>query len=279
MASDVEQLLRAVRAPAFTYREPRARGWPRPGRDVAARRAPEELTIAFVAPIAGAGRTSLAASVAYALARHGWRAVAVDLDPNDQLRRHFERGARASAQRLHAEPAHAWRGEDAALPAWVPFGDASSYLDALASDPDAVILDAPAGLSSALDEALALADEVVVVIRPEPASRQAVRATDAFLARMRMRARHRFVARYVVNAFDGRRDTHRAEWAALRRVLGARVSPRPIQWDAALELARASGRDVHELAPASQVAADVESLARDLVGSRGDTRGTAPAAW
>jgi cellulose biosynthesis protein BcsQ len=273
LPSDVEQLLRTLRAPGFAYRQRAAAARSRlPGGEAARRPARREHTIAFVSPVAGAGRTALAASVAYALARRGWRSVAVDLDRKDELRRHFERAAAAPVQRLQPSAGSLGAEPDTGGPAWVPFGDASSYLDALAAEPDAVIVDAPAGLTSALDEPLALADEVVVVIRPDAASRGAVRATDAFLARTRMRATHRFVARYVVNLYDGRRETHRAEWASLRRTLGARIWPSPVQWDAALASAREAGRDVHALAPASQVVADVDALAGELMRSEGETR-------
>jgi cellulose biosynthesis protein BcsQ len=71
-------------------------------------------------------------------------------------------------------------------------------------------------------------------------------------------------ARWLVNAFDGRRRADREALAALRRGLGARVLQTVIQEDRALSDAFAAGLPVHDVAPGSQVAADLEALAQEL---------------
>ena len=241
MSPDVEHLLRSVHAPGFTYREGSGPS-PVSARPGPGRAGVRELTIAFVSPIPGAGRTTLAAAVARALARLGLATLAVDLDPRREL-----------------QPALA--GGDA--PACVAIGDASRCLEALAAAPDAVVLDTPA---AGVEQALAAADEVVVVLRADAASRAAVRGVDAVVARAWLRAPRRFRARYVVNQFDARRAANRGAWAALRADLGARLWPRPLQRDAAVGAARAAGRELGEVAPGSQLAADVELLARAVAG-------------
>jgi cellulose biosynthesis protein BcsQ len=252
MSRDVEHLLRFMHAPGFEYREPRGRAAPVRGPGAAPRRhARGEHTIAVVSPVRGCGRTTIAAQLAWALAREGIRALACDLDPALELRSHF--GERAG------------RGE---APACVAAGaDPSAFLDALAVEPDAVVLDTPAGPAAALEQALASADEVLVALRADQVSCDAAPGTEALLARCRARSWRRFRARYVVNQFDARRAGDREAWAALRAMLGGRLWPSPIQWDEAVLAARARHRAVAEVAPASQVAAEVAALARELAGA------------
>jgi cellulose biosynthesis protein BcsQ len=258
MRRDIEQLLRVVHAPGFTYREASAAA-AAPARVESPRREPRaELAVAFASPLGGAGRTTLAANVTYALARSGRRAVGVDLDPGDDLRGHFARGGG------RPPPPRFALGAAVVAPACAPFGDASAYLDALAANPDALVLVAPAGLTRAVESALASVDEAVMVLRADAASYAAVPAADAFLARLRLGGRRHLESRYVVNAFDARRAEHREWWAALRERLGPRLWPAPVQWDAAVRAARVAERGVHEVAPSSQVVADLDALASDL---------------
>jgi MinD-like ATPase involved in chromosome partitioning or flagellar assembly len=272
MSPDVQHLLESLRAPGFTYREtgrltdaaPEDVSGPRDG----------ERVIVVVSPLAGTGRTTIAAAVAEALASAGWAIVALDLDQKNELRHHLRNEANGASLSA-TEGGHA---EARPSPACVPFGAPSAYLSAVAAEPDAVVLDTAAGLSRALEDVLAPADEVIVALRADAPSRGAVPAVDALLARARLRGWRRFRARYVVNAFDGRRATHRAELAALRDLLGARLWPRPLQWDGDVGRARLAGRALADVAPASQLALELGLLARDLMAGhggaagRGDTR-------
>jgi hypothetical protein len=260
MSPDVQHLLDSIRAPGLAYRDERARsGGPAPGD--APRPAPSsERLIVVTSPIRGAGRTAVAAGLADALATAGLAAVAVDLDPRDELGRRIA-GARPPSTRTIAADAAASRA-----PACVPFGAAPAYLAALSLAPDAVVVDTPAGLSQDIEEVLAAADEVVVVLRPDAASCAAVATADAVLAHARLRAWRRFRARYVVNALDARRGPERAALAALRERLGARLWRRPLQWDPGV--ARGGPPRGPPSGPASQLAEELALLARDLMGGR-----------
>ncbi len=254
MSPDVEHLLAALRAPGFGYREagarPAAAG---SSPDIALDAPAGERVIVVASPLGGAGRTTVASGLAHAIAAGGLATLALDLDPADALRRGFDRADAAAP------------GGEASPPACVPHGAPSAYLAAVAAGPEAVVLDTPAGASTALEDGLASADEVVAVLRPDAASRAAIPAFDAILARARLRSGRRFRARYVVNAFDGRRAPDRAELAAIRELLGPRLWPRALQWDPDVARARRGGRVAVEAAPASQLALEVGLLARDVM--------------
>jgi cellulose biosynthesis protein BcsQ len=248
MSPDVQELLRVVRMPGFRYRELRASA-----RAPARQRAAEprrELTVALVSLVPRVGRTTLAANLAAALARRGLATVAVDLDPGDALRLHLARAGELPA---------------AGTPGCIAFGaPAAAVLDALDAEPAAFVLDTPAGLSRALEQALGSADEVLVVLRADRASLDALPAAEALLARTRLRSWRRLRARYVVNAYDARRHAEREALARFRADLGARLWPVPIQADEAVRAALAARRTVEAEAPDSQVVADLAALAAEL---------------
>ncbi|MFL5273372.1 MAG: cellulose synthase operon protein YhjQ/BcsQ [Anaeromyxobacteraceae bacterium] len=249
MSPDVQELLRVVRVPGFRYRELQA-GARAPARQRSAEPR-RELTVALVSLVPRVGRTTLAANLAAALARRGLSTVAVDLDPGDALRLHLGGGA----------------GEPPApgAPGCVAFGaPAAAILDALDAEPAAFVLDTPAGLSRALEQALGSADEVLVVLRADRASLDALPAAEALLARTRLRSWRRLRTRYVVNAYDARRHGEREALARFRADLGARLWPIPVQADEAVRAALAARRTVLAEAPDSQVVADLAALAADL---------------
>jgi cellulose biosynthesis protein BcsQ len=243
MSPDVQALVRALRAPAFRYRELRGRGAAGPFHAAPPRAA--ELAVAFLALAPGAGRTTLAAGVARALARRGWRTVALEAGARGDLRRQLAGGTTP-------------------LPTATWDGDPSRLLDALAGDPEIVVLDAPGAPARAVEAALSTADEAVVVVRADALALDAVAGVEALLARARLRRGRRLRSRWVVNAFDARRDRDREALRALRAVVGARLWPHPVQADEAVRAAAAAGRALEEVAPASQVVADLEALAADL---------------
>jgi Flp pilus assembly CpaE family ATPase len=260
MSPDVRQLLDFLRVPGFRYREFSA--WPERA-SLRPRGEPRAFTIvAFASLVSGVGRTALAANLASAVARRG-RCAAVDLDPKGDLAKHFG-----------AVPALA--ESDGSLVRWtssgigcVPFGvDPALALESLAASCDVALLDTPADpRSEQLQQALSEADEVFIVVRPDARSIAAVRATEELLARVR-RAWRRRRARYLVNQFDGRRRVDRDAVAALRSLVGARLVPVLVQQDEAVRAAFGSGRPLEEVAPGSQVVADLAAIARELVPPR-----------
>jgi chromosome partitioning protein len=265
MGPDVRQLLRFLPVPAFHYRD---WGWPAPPERPAVQRQ-AFTTVAVVSLLPHVGRTTLCANLAAALAQRGWRAAACDLDPRGTLGSHLSRRpeVREIGFEPHDEPASAglvhWVGQDIGF---VPSGQhPAASMEQVAAECDVAVLDVPAGVGPTLQQAISLADEVVVVLRPDAESVEAVRPTEALLQRHRMRSRRRAAARYVVNGLDARRAADRKSLSTLRGLLGARLLEPPIQEDRAAREALALGRFIVEQAPASQTLQDIAEIARQVI--------------
>ena len=181
----------------------------------------------------GVGRTALCANLARAIEEQGGRAATVDVDPRAVLASTFGADGR----------------------------DPSACIEQLAAERDVLLVDSG---TPPPEDVLSEADELLVVARPDAGSLSAVPQMEALLVRTRMRSWRKPRARWLVNAFDGRRRADREALAALRRGLGARVLQTVIQEDRALSDAFAAGFVVHDAAPGSQVAADLEALAQEL---------------
>ena len=259
MAPDIASLLQFLGVPGFRYRDAHAR----PARRSHERPPRAGVTIfALVSLVRGVGRTTLAANLATALGRAGVRAASVDLDPRGDLRTHFRDRLDGLEAGDEPDAGISWPERNVGF---VPRkGDHASAVEA-AWDCDAVVLDTAAGESDAVEQALAEADEVLIIARPDARCLDAVPATEALLARCRMRSWRRTRARYLVNRFDGRRPQDRAALSALRRTLGPRLLSPVVQEDAAVQQALAAGRCIEDLAPGSQVVADLRLLAAGLV--------------
>ncbi len=294
MTPDVASLLKYLSVPDFRYRDAHAR----PARRAHERPARAGLNIfALVSLVRGVGRTTLAANLTTTLGRRGLRAAAVDLDPRADLRAHFRERLDALTRspmevrpRLATAFHHGVKGDlsggvdpaggsiqavqqgaGGAEIEWpernvgfVPLVlDHASTVEA-AWDCDAVVLDTAAGASDAVEQALAEADEVIIVARPNRENVNAVHATEALLARYRMRSWRRTRARYLINRFDGRRPADRVALAELRHLLGPRLVPTAIQDDTAVPEALVEGRCIEDFAPGSQVVSDLQAVAREL---------------
>lgn len=265
MGPDVRHLLRFLRVPALHFRD---LSWPaRPERAPVHRGA--FTTVAVVSLLPHVGRTTLCANLAAALAQRGWRAAACDLDPRGTLGSHLSKRpeVREIGFEPHDEPASAglvhWVGQDVGF---VPFGQhPAASMEQLAAECDVAVLDVPAGIGPTLQQAISEADEVVVAVRPDAESVEAVRPTEALLERHRMRSLRRAPARYVVNGLDARRAGDREALSALRGLLGARMLEPPVQEDRAAREALALGRFIVEQAPASQTLQDIAEIARQII--------------
>jgi cellulose biosynthesis protein BcsQ len=139
--------------------------------------------------------------------------------------------------------------------------DPVACIEQLAADCDVLLIDTPVPPPQ---DVLCEADDVLVVARPDAASVASVAPMEALLLRTRMRSWRRPRARWLVNAFDGRRSADREALAVLRQKLGSRVLPVVVQEDRALSTAFAAGRLVHDAAAGSQAAADIEAVAREM---------------
>ena len=230
MTPDVRNLLRNLRVPGLTYRD---FGAAAPGPIRRPERRQGLMTVALVSLVPGVGRTALCANLVAAFGRQKARAGVVDVDPKATLTSTFGAEGR----------------------------DPSACIERLAMDRDVLLVDTGSPPPS---DVLGEADELVVVARPDAASVAAIAQMEALLVRTRMRSWRKPRARWLVNAFDGRRRADRESLAQIRRVLGARVLGAVVQEDRALRDAFAAGKRVHETAPASQAVADLDALAREL---------------
>ena len=230
MTPDVRNLLRHLRVPGLAYRD---FGAASPGSIRRTERRQGLMTVALVSLVPSVGRTALCANLVAAFSRAGARAGAVDVDPKGTLSASFGSEGR----------------------------DPSACIERLAMDRDALLVDTGSPPPS---DVLSEADELLVVARADPASLAAVAPMEALLVRTRMRSWRKPRARWLINAFDGRRRTDRESLAQMRRTLGARVLEIVVQEDRALRDAFLARKLVHDTAPASQVVADLDALAREL---------------
>jgi cellulose biosynthesis protein BcsQ len=230
LTPDVRNLLRQLRVPGLAYRDFGAAA------SSSIRRTEYRqglTTVALVSLVPSVGRTALCANLVRAFERGGARAGAVDVDPRAVLTQSFSAEGN--------EP--------------------SACIERLSAERDVLLVDTG---SPPPADVLSEADELLVVARADAASLAAVGPMEALLVRTRMRSWRKPRARWLVNAFDGRRRPDRDVLAALRRALGARVLGTVVQEDRALRDAFSARRLVYDVAPGSQVAADLDALAREL---------------
>lgn len=234
MASDVRRLLRTLHLQAFNYRD-----------FTAARRSPGRrpgrdgpLSIALVSLVPSVGRTTICANLRESFLRRGISAAAIDLGESGRLTAGYGSEGR----------------------------DTGALWDALASF-RVVLLDT----ETPADEVVAEADEVLVVVRAATAVRSPLDGAEALLARTRpgwTRPRGRF----LINAYDARRERDRGVAEALRKRFGTRVMQTFVHEDAAVRDATSTSQLVADVAPASQVVHDLAAISRELIPPRSTRR-------
>jgi chromosome partitioning protein len=205
--------------------------------------------MAFVVAVAqrkgGAGKSTLAANLAAAMAEAGERVALLDTDPQGTLSRwHGLReaaGPRARPMRFDA-PA-GWR---------VP-----AALDRLRRDHDVVLIDTPPHADTDARIAIRGADLVLVPLQPSPADLWAMEATLE-LARAERRP-----AAAVLNRVPAQGRMTGEIGAELRR-RGLAVLDAPVGNRAGFATAFAAGLGVTEHAPRSAAAAEIRALAAAL---------------
>jgi cellulose biosynthesis protein BcsQ len=278
--ADVRQLLGAIGVEGFRYWDP---GDPSPDRDCepapSRRDAPPGITVALASPFAATGRTSLAATLVTLLAHSGARCAAVDLDPGAPLARRLAGEAEARAPgALGCETAVVREGhlgvrclavagaERLARAAADPRA-LRPLLAATLGDPDWTVLDGPAD-AALLRVALAVADEVVIVLRPGDVAEGGAAAVGRWLREAGCGR-----AAWLLNRYDGRLAAHRSARGALRE----RLLPFVVDEDPAF--AELDGRaTLVEVAPESQVLRVLGELAARIGGDAAAApRGRAPA--
>ncbi len=247
-------------------------------------------TIAIVAPVGGAGRSTMTAALASLLAGRGHAVLVLECDPRNLLGLHFglrepvERGLVDAALRPSASDwaAAGLRSDDDVL--LVPWGQADGlqggkendavadanatrclleqpyWLRALLAQVDLpddgiVLIDTPAWPAAHATQALAAADLALVLAPPEP-------EVCATLPRMqnaleRIALPYRVVATRVQPA----RQLHGDVLALLRTRLRERLLPYQVHLDHGLPEALARGQNFCRAMPHSQAAHDLHGIA------------------
>lgn len=193
----------------------------------------------------GSGKTTLAANLAVAAARAGWRVAAVDIDPQQSLSLWFAmRGEHAAdATALLASQIKGWRVRD--------------EVERLARSADLVLVDSPPHDETEARLAVRAADLVLVPVQPSPMDVWATRETLA-LAREEGRP-----ALVVLNRVPPRArltDSMRDALAELGgEIAAARIGNRVL-----FASALAEGRAAAEVEPRGAAAAEIAALAQEI---------------
>ncbi|RVU14563.1 AAA family ATPase [Methylobacterium oryzihabitans] len=199
-------------------------------------------TVVFVTQKGGAGKTTLAASLAAAAAQAGERVVALDLDPQGSL------SAWGEAREAEA-PAVDRLGPDrlADLPAILAALKGRGFTLA--------VLDTAGIASTGGNLAMQAADLALVPARPSRLDLQATMPTIEALLRLGMRDRFAF----VLNQCPPGRSGRAAEAANGLGMFGVLAEP-ALTLRADHQDAMAAGRGVTEYAPAGKAAGEIRAL-------------------
>ena len=241
-------------------------------------RAVPAQVVVVVSGKGGVGKSTVTAALATVLNR-GERTYAIDLDPQNAVMRNLALDAdRPGLVQLH-EGSAAWQEivqKNHPRGFCVPYGAATTaqqqqFEQTLRDDPewlarqlahlhtrprDTLVIDTPAGSSVYLDQALAIADLVLMVTLPDAASYHA-------LERMEQVLKGRVPLHYVINQVDATREFSQSMVAVIskrltRNLLGV------IHQDHFLSESVAYERNPLNSSPASTGCLDLLDLARSL---------------
>lgn len=242
-AADVASPLRNLLAEVVLARQARTQGLHTQTQPLAPKC--KAYIVALVSPKGGVGKTTLGAGLASSLRMEGGKTLAIDLDPQNALQYHLgiEPGVTGLGSASEADTLWSDRLQQGFAGAQLlPHGVLSDEEhDALQSamaldrhwlarqldrmglgENDVVILDTPTGRSAYLEQALDVADQVIVVTTADAASFIALDQMDRLLGAAGVRPAPP-VCSYVVNQFDADREFSRDMLEVLKRRLGAQL--------------------------------------------------------
>ena len=190
--------------------------------------------VVLVSAKGGVGKTTLAASLASSLRLEGGKTLAIDLDPQNALHHHLgvESGVTGIGSACWSSNLQQGFNDVQVLPYGVLSDDQRCALEREVSQDrhwlarqlermdlgthDLVIVDTPTGRSAYLQQALDVADQVLVVTAADAASFIALEHMDRLLGADVARS-------YVVNQFEPGREFSRDMLEVLKRRLGAQL--------------------------------------------------------
>ena len=233
----------------------------------------------------GVGKTTLSAGLASSLRIGGGRTLAIDLDPQNALQFHLGvehsvsgiGSANMAGQNWNDRLQHGF--DDSLL---LPYGVLSDderrslgsemtedrhwlarQLDRMNLDEqDVVIIDTPTGSTQFLEQALDVADEVIVVTTADAASFITLDQIDRVLGATDVRPAYSH-CNYVVNQFDASREFSRDMLQVLKRRLGEQLMA-VVSLDNTLGEALAYGRNPLAMAQTSAACEDLLLLGEQL---------------
>nr|WP_254865885.1 cellulose biosynthesis protein BcsQ [Pseudomonas fluorescens] len=241
--------------------------------------------VVVVSATGGVGRSTLAAALASGLQRQGHPALALDLDPQNALRHHLCPGADLPGigatsllnQSWQALPARGFAGcrlvafgetdgvQQQSLTRWL--GQDLDFLGKRLAGlglngQDTVVIDVPAGNSVYLNQAVSMADVVLVVVKPDAASFRRLAKMDEVLAPY-LEGESPPDRFYVINQVDGTHAFSQDMASVFKLRLGDAVLG-VVHRDPAFREAQAYGNDPLDPVLNSVGSQDVNALCRAL---------------
>lgn len=240
--------------------------------------------IAVISPKGGVGKTTVTANLACALAMKGHDCRLIDLDPQNALRLHFGAQLGDSTGLIHQTLREAsWEeAEFGSLygVSFIPYGKATEFervafelnlsqnpnllrdnITGLGDGPQTItILDTPPGPSVYTQQALSVAQLILVVMMPDAGSFATLASIENLIQHYCFSRSDYHGSYYVLNQFDAAHPLNRDIRTAMQNTLGERLAPYSIHRDASLSEALAFQQPAGQYAPHSQAVNDLAEL-------------------
>lgn len=240
--------------------------------------------IAVISPKGGVGKTTVSVNLACALANSGQAVRLVDLDPQNAMRLHLGADPGEEDGLIHQtlqQSSWYYAEYDSAYGvSFIPYGKASEIeritfeahltqtphwlrdnLGSLEREPGVLtLIDTPPGPSVYVQQVLAIANLVLVVMIPDAGSYATLNSIEGLLDYYCANRTDFYGSYYVLNQFDAGLPLNRDIQTVMQNTLGERLAPYAIHRDEALGEALAFQQPIREYAPHSQAFDDLKEL-------------------